>query len=112
MPFFYKFFFYFLGHGNPSIMVKAVTFLLQNSTTPEQLALLIKILTNELIDKTSPPYSEKGGHFSVVLEQLLSRCIQKFTISEEEDGSLQMWNNLLTLLKYLNLLLKIINIQQ
>lgn len=81
-------------------MVKAVTFLLHNATTSEQLALLIKILTNELIDKTTPSYSEKGGHFSVVLEQLLSRYVQKFSISdEEENSSLQMWNNLLTLLK-------------
>lgn len=91
---------YFLGHGNPSTMIKAVTFLLQNANTPDQLALLIKILTNELIDKTSPPYCEKGGHFSVVLEQLLSRYIQKFSISNDEDFSFsQMWHNLLTLLK-------------
>ncbi|XP_023310330.1 integrator complex subunit 5-like [Anoplophora glabripennis] len=91
----------FLGHGNPSIMVKAVTFLLQNATTSDQLALLIKILTSELIDKTSPPYCEKGGHFSVVLEQLLSRYVQKFSISDEEDSDFsQMWHNLLTLLKW------------
>ncbi|KAJ8931709.1 hypothetical protein NQ314_015356 [Rhamnusium bicolor] len=91
----------FLGHINPATLIKSITYLIQNATTSDQLALLLKVLTNELIDKTSPPYSEKGGHFSVVLEQILSRNIEKFFTSNEENADLsQMWKNLLTLLKW------------
>ncbi|KAJ8920161.1 hypothetical protein NQ315_011822 [Exocentrus adspersus] len=85
----------FLGHGNPAVLIKSATFLLQNATTPDQLALLVTIITNELIDKTAAPYSEKGGHFSVVLEQLLSIYVQKLSETDEEDPTLtQLWDNL------------------
>lgn len=91
----------YLGHINPSILVKSTTFLLEYATTSEQLAMILKILSNELIDKSSPPYSERGGHFSVVLEQILSRNIQQFSHSNEETLDLsQMWTNLLTLLEW------------
>ncbi|XP_030761620.1 integrator complex subunit 5 [Sitophilus oryzae] len=90
-----------LGYINPSILIRSVTFLLEFATTPEQLALVFKILCNELVDKTVPPYSEKGGHFSVVLEQILSRHIQQFSLSNEETLDLsQMWKNLLMLLEW------------
>ncbi|KAG5897481.1 hypothetical protein JTB14_031106 [Gonioctena quinquepunctata] len=90
-----------LGHLNPATLVKAAQYLLQNATNHNQLVLLLNCLTNDLIDKTASPYSEKGGHFSVVLEQILSRHVQKFFTSNEEDLDLsQMWNNLLTLLQW------------
>ncbi|KAF7279142.1 hypothetical protein GWI33_007556 [Rhynchophorus ferrugineus] len=89
------------GYVNPSILIKSATFLLEFSTTPQQLALVVKILSNELVDKTIPPYSEKGGHFSIVLEQILSRHIQRFSRSNEETLDLsQMWENLLALLEW------------
>ncbi|XP_023025427.1 integrator complex subunit 5 omd [Leptinotarsa decemlineata] len=91
----------FLGHLNPSSLVMATQHLLQNATTHDQLVLLLNCLTSDLIDKTAQPYSEKGGHFSVVLEQILSRHIQKFFTSNEENLDLsQMWKNLLTLLRW------------
>lgn len=91
----------FLGNINPSILVHSIGYVLQNSTNPEHLVILIKILTNELIDKTQPPYCEKGGHFSVVLEHIVSRNIKKFFESNEETSDLSlMWENLLTLLKW------------
>lgn len=91
----------FLGNINPSILIQSVTYMLQNATNPEHLVILIKILTNELIDKTVPPYCEKGGHFSVVLEHILSRNIKKFSVSNEETSDLSfMWENLLRLLKW------------
>ncbi|CAH1156206.1 unnamed protein product [Phaedon cochleariae] len=90
-----------LGHMNSSAMVTSAQFLLQNATNADQLVLFLKCLTSDLIDKTTPPYSEKGGHFSVVLEQILSRNIQKFFGSNEENLDLsQMWTNLLTLLQW------------
>lgn len=91
----------YLGCVNPSILVNSSTYLLEYAKTPEQLALIIKILTHELVDKTVPTYAEKGGHFSVVLEQILSRNIQIFSHSNEETLDLsQMWTNLLTLLEW------------
>lgn len=78
-----------------------MTYLLEYATNSDQLALAVKLLTNELVDKTLPAYAEKGGHFSVVLEQILSRNIQKFSHSNEETLDLsQMWINLLTLLEW------------
>lgn len=74
---------------------------MEYATTPEQLALVLKLLTSELVDKSLPSYAEKGGHFSVVLEQILSRNIQKYSHSNEETLDLsQMWTNLLTLLEW------------
>lgn len=75
-------------------------FLLQNATTPDQLTLVFKCLSSDLIDKTVLVYAEKGGHFSVVLEEILSRHVQKFNDSKEEDIDMSlMWDNLLTLLR-------------
>ncbi|XP_050314392.1 integrator complex subunit 5 [Anthonomus grandis grandis] len=91
----------YLGHINPSILIKSCTHLLEYATTSEQLALVIKILTSELVDKTSVFYVKSGGHFSVVIEQILSRNIQKYSIQNEETLDLsQMWMNLLTLLEW------------
>lgn len=80
----------FLGHNNPSVLVRSVSFMFQNCKTSQHLSLLVKILTHELINKTSWPYAEKGGYFSVVLEQILSRHVVDLG---------QTWENLLTLLK-------------
>lgn len=81
--------------------MRAITFLIEYAKTPDQLGLVLKVLTSELVDKNVPAYSEKGGHFSVVLEQILSRNIQKYTQSNEETLDLsQMWTNLLTLLEW------------
>jgi integrator complex subunit 5 len=91
----------FLGHRNPSILVRSIKHLFQNSKTLEHLSLLVKILTHELINKTSWPYAEKGGYFSVVLEQILSRNVENGFVRNEGDTDLtQMWNNLLILLKW------------
>ncbi|KAK9890861.1 hypothetical protein WA026_012206 [Henosepilachna vigintioctopunctata] len=91
----------FLGCKDPSVLVKSTIFLLQSSTSPDHLALLIKIITHELIDKTRTPYCDKGGYLGVVVEQILSRDIQKFFVSNEESKDLsQMWDNLLLLLKW------------
>ncbi|XP_057653331.1 integrator complex subunit 5 isoform X1 [Diorhabda carinulata] len=90
-----------LGHLYPSLLITIIQSLLKSSTTDNQLILLLKILTNDLIDKTALPYSEKGGHFSVVVEQILNRNIQKFCTSNEENLDLsQMWHNLLKLLRW------------
>lgn len=90
----------FLGHRNPSILVRSIKHLFQNSKTLEHLSLLVKILTHELINKTSWPYAEKGGYFSVVLEQILSRNVENGFVRNEGDTDLtQMWKNLLILLK-------------
>ncbi|KAL1494259.1 hypothetical protein ABEB36_009883 [Hypothenemus hampei] len=89
----------YLGHLNPAALVRSITYLLEYAKTSEQLSLVVKILTNELVDKSM--YSDKGGHFSVVLEQILSRYIQKYSQSNEETHDLsQMWSNLLTLLEW------------
>ncbi|ENN75427.1 hypothetical protein YQE_07978, partial [Dendroctonus ponderosae] len=91
----------YLGRINPAVLVRAITFLMEYAKTPDQLGFVLKIITSELVDKTVPAYSEKGGHFSVVLEQILSRNIQKYTQSNEETLDLsQMWTNLLTLLEW------------
>ncbi|XP_060525914.1 integrator complex subunit 5 [Cylas formicarius] len=91
----------YLGNINPSNLIKSSTYLLEYATKSEQLVLLLKLLLNELGDKTVPPYNEKGGYFSVVLEQILSRNIQKFSNTNKENLDLsQMWDNLLTLLKW------------
>ncbi|XP_066144042.1 integrator complex subunit 5 isoform X1 [Euwallacea fornicatus] len=91
----------YLGRINPSVIVNSVTYLLEYATNPDQLALIIKLLTNELVDKTVQAYADKGGHFSVVLEQILSRNIQKYSQSNEETLDLsQMWTNLLILLEW------------
>lgn len=88
------------GHINPSVLIKSSIFLLQNATSPNQLVLLLKCLNSDLIDKNLPSFSEKGGHFSVVLEQILNRITRKnFTTDEESVDLTQMWDNLLTLLR-------------
>ncbi|XP_072378563.1 integrator complex subunit 5 [Diabrotica undecimpunctata] len=90
-----------LGHTNPSILVTVLQSLLKSSTTDNQLVILLKFLTSDLIDKTVLPYSEKGGHFSLVLEEILNRNVQKFCTSNEENLDLSlMWNNLLKLLRW------------
>lgn len=88
----------FLGHGNPSLLVRSLSFLFQNSQTSQHLSLLVKILTHELINKTVWPYVDKSGYFSVVLEQILSKNIEA-QVNKNGDNLTQMWNNLLTLLK-------------
>lgn len=83
------------------MLIESATHLLVHSDDDEQLVLLIKMLTHDLIDKTTSPYCNKGGHFSIVLEQILSRNIQKFSQTNEEQYDLtKMWKNLFTLLRY------------
>ncbi|XP_044754363.1 integrator complex subunit 5 [Coccinella septempunctata] len=91
----------FLGRNDPSILINSVTFIMLNSQVPEHLALLIKILTHEFVDKTKSPYCDDGGYLGIVLNQILSKDIQKFFISNQETIDLsQMWENLLLLLKW------------
>lgn len=81
-------------------MVQSTIFLLQNSLQTNQLVLLLKCVNSDLIDKNLPAFSEKGGHFSVVLEQILNRDTSTSLTSEETNIDLtQTWSNLLTLLK-------------
>ncbi|CAH0555830.1 unnamed protein product [Brassicogethes aeneus] len=87
----------FLANLNPSVLINSATHLLLNATNNEQLTLLLKMLCHELVDINC----HKSGHFSVVLEQILSRNIQKFSTSNEENSDLtKMWENLLTLLRW------------
>ncbi|KAL3269332.1 hypothetical protein HHI36_008404 [Cryptolaemus montrouzieri] len=91
----------FLGCKDPSSLIKSIMFLLQYSKSNDHLALMINIATHELLDKTKAPHCDKGGYLGIVLQQILSRDIQKFFISNEESIDLsQMWDNLLTLLKW------------
>lgn len=83
-----------------------MNYLFRHSKSIEHLSLLIKILTNEFINKTNWPYIEKGGYFSVVLEEILSHDVQKKTttigiISESDDDSdlNKICQNLLILLR-------------
>ncbi|CAG9854734.1 unnamed protein product [Phyllotreta striolata] len=89
----------FLGNINTATLVTVVQNLLKTSTNDSHLVLLLRILTSDLVDKTV--YSEKGGHLSLALEQILNRNIQKFCTSNEENSDLsQMWNNLYKLLQW------------
>ncbi|XP_045475302.1 integrator complex subunit 5 [Harmonia axyridis] len=91
----------FLGRDNPSILINSVTFILKNSQTADHLALLIKILSHEFIDKSKPPYCDEGGYLGMLLQHILCRDIQKFFTSNQETIDLsQMWENLLLLLRW------------
>ncbi|GJQ75867.1 putative integrator complex subunit 5 N-terminus [Trypoxylus dichotomus] len=92
----------FIGHKNPAMLIKSAKFLFQNARTDHHLALLVRILTDELIDKTLQPYHSKGGYFAAVLEQIFNEYIQESAIlnENEEDDFSQMWYNLLILLKW------------
>ncbi|KAF5299551.1 hypothetical protein FQA39_LY19184 [Lamprigera yunnana] len=93
----------FIGHHNPSVMVKACVHLFKNAVRHDHLKFLVQILTNELLDKTTEPYCEKGGHFAVILEQVLTNVTDKANIHDlKEEKLLQTLNNLLTLLNWEN----------
>lgn len=93
----------FIGVSNPCQLINSCKFLFQNAKTDDQLALLVRILSSELIDKTLQPYCDKGGHFSAVLEDILAKSFPDFNMKEvakKNVDAFQMWSNLLTLLKY------------
>lgn len=92
----------FIGHVNPSKLIDSAAYLFQNAETDEHLVLLVRILTDSLIDHSSPTYSEKGGHFSWVLERILSKDCSQPRIGSNHNCtvSMQTWRNLLTLLKW------------
>ncbi|XP_018328216.1 integrator complex subunit 5 isoform X2 [Agrilus planipennis] len=93
----------FVGHTNPYLLINSITFLFENSKTDEQLVLIVKILFNELIDKTLQPYADKKGHFAMVLEQVLSKVNTRINLAKEiEDDidSMLVWKNLLILLQW------------
>lgn len=95
--------FLFSGHKNPSLLINSCKFLFQNARTDDHLALLVRILTNELIIKSLQPYNDKGGYFSAVLEEVLTKQLEEFTdddVTMGETCTSQIWHNLLTLLKY------------
>lgn len=93
-------FIHILGHINPSVLVQSTIFLLQNALSANQLVLLLKCLNSDLIDKNLPVFTEKGGHLSVVLEQILNKNTGRHFSSEEANMDLsQTWSNLLTLLQ-------------
>lgn len=80
-------------------MIQSTIFLLQNSLQTNQLVLLLKCVNSDLIDKNLPAFAEKGGHFSVVLEQILNRDTCRSSTSAEMNIDLTpTWNNLLTVL--------------
>lgn len=93
----------FIGCNNPCILINSCKYLFQNAKSDDQLALLVRILTNELIDKTLQPYCDKGGYFSCVLEDIFSKNSQNINDLQDGNGNVigivQMWSNLLTLLK-------------
>lgn len=91
----------FSGYTNPAKLVDSATFLFQFANTDCHLALLVKILTDAVIDQTVQPFCEKGGYFTVVLEQILSRNCQLSRDSMDLEGTdlMQMWYNLRILLK-------------
>lgn len=92
----FVFFSFLLGHNSPPVLISSMSYLFQNASSFEHLALLVRILTNELVDKTAPPYNDKGGHFTMVLEQILSKHLE----CANDDGDLsRIWQNLLTLLR-------------
>lgn len=63
--------------------------------------MLVRILTNELIDKSIQPYCDKGGYFSVVLENILAKnTVDDANTNDENIDMQQMWSNLLKLLLY------------
>ncbi|KAK4875105.1 hypothetical protein RN001_011527 [Aquatica leii] len=91
----------FIGHSNPSVLVKACVHLFKNAVTDEHLSSLVQILTNELLDKTIEPYCEKGGHFAIILEQVLTNVTDKSNLNDlEEENLLRILKNLLTLLRW------------
>lgn len=98
-----------LGHNNPCMLTTSCKFLFQNAKNEDQLALLVRILTNELLDKSLQPYCDKGGYFSVVLEDILAKNFQDNMMddgaTEECVDMPQLWSNLLTLLMYVSTLL-------
>lgn len=96
----------FIGHINPPKLVETLIFLLKFSKTNDHLSLLVRILTDGLINQTIQPYCEKEGYFSVALEQILNKeCDlngKEELMDLEDDGFyiLNMWLNLLKLLKW------------
>ncbi|XP_031350418.1 integrator complex subunit 5 isoform X1 [Photinus pyralis] len=89
----------FIGHNNPSVLVKSCAHLFKNATTSEHLASLVYILTNELLDKTRDPYCEKGGHFAVILHQVVTQA-EEMPDGSKEEAYLQLIKNLLILLRW------------
>ena len=87
------------GHNNPSMLICSAKDLFQNATTDDHLGLLIRILTDELVDKMAQPYVSKGGYFSIVLEQILSEYLQELSSCTKVMDSSNVWINLLTLLR-------------
>lgn len=56
-------------------------------------------MSSELIDKNAAPYSDKGGYFAVVLEQILSKYLENYCVDDADNDLCQMWQNLLILLR-------------
>lgn len=92
----------FIGSGNPCLLINSCKYLFQNAKTDDHLALLVRIISNELIDKTLQPYCDKGGYFSAVLEDVLGKNSEDINALQEGNviDMAQMWANLLTLLRY------------
>ncbi|KAK5644511.1 hypothetical protein RI129_005811 [Pyrocoelia pectoralis] len=90
----------FIGHSNPSVLVKSCTHLFRNATTNDHLNSLVYILTNELLDKTREPYCEKGGHFAIILNQVLTQAEEMPPDNSKEAVYLQIIKNLLILLRW------------
>lgn len=52
------------------------------------------------------PCNDKGGYFSVVLEEVLTKQLEELVVVDvamQETCSSKIWYNLLTLLKYVTL---------
>lgn len=79
--------------------MNTASYLFQKAKSLEQLALLVRILTSELIDKNAAPYTDKGGYFAVVLERILSKYLENYCVEDSDADIHQMWENLLILLR-------------
>lgn len=89
-----------IGHLNPALLVESVSFLFRKSADNFHLSLVIRIVTDELIDRNVQPYSSKDGHFSVILEQSLGITNHDSVKAHSESDFNRIILNLKTLLRW------------
>lgn len=89
-----------IGHLNPSLLIESVSYLFKKSCDNFHLSLVIRIITDELIDKNIQPYASKDGHFSVILEHSLGLNNQSTNKNDPESDFGMIILNLKTLLRW------------
>lgn len=88
-----------IGRTNSSPIVKSACYLLQNSKTDEHLAMLIRIICNQIISEKNEQYDNDA--FTQILKQCLLETMNKENqYLTENYNSEQIWLNLLTILKW------------